>query len=191
MANSDKPSGFTPVKMLDGSAIPVGEFPVDSSNATAIYIGDLVMAEADGNVAPATAGVGTAVIGVVTGIKDSNGVSASHPNGDLSTKYLPALTAGRVSVALGLPTALFRIQASSGTAVNESDRFACADHVAGSGSTTIGRSGHELNSSTVTAGAAQLKIYDKIDEPNNDWGEHVDLLVLINENHWVGAVNGL
>ena len=191
MANRDNPMGFEPVMMLDGSQIPVMDFPVDASNATAIFQGDLVKAEADGNVAPAAANDGDPVLGVVVAVKDSDGNSAGHPNGTLSTKYLPATTAGIVTVALALPNAVFRVQSDSGTNVAETARFASANHAAGAGDTTTARSKHELDSSDIGTGA-QLKIIDKVDEPGNAWGdEHVDLLVVIAESYWYDSTAGV
>ncbi len=187
MPNRDAPMGFIPTIKLDGSVIPSRWFPVDSSNATAIFVGDVVKAEGDGNVVPSAAGQASAVIGVVVAVADTKGNSAGHPNGDLSTKYLPALTAGKVKVALAVADAVFRAQ-SSGT-VAESGRFASVDHVAGVGSTVTARSAHELNSSLSTQ--AQFKIIDKVDDPSNAWGEFVELLVVFGESFWFSSPAGI
>lgn len=179
--------GFTPTVKLDGSQIPTRWFPVDSGNATRIAVGDVVKAMASGNANFAAAGEGVDTIGVVVAIADTNGNSAGHPNGDLSTKYLPATTAGKVKVALFFPDCVFRIQ-TSGT-VAETARFASANHVATECDTTTARSKAELNSSTSTD--AGFKIIDKVDEPGNAWGEFVELLVVPSESYWFMDVAGV
>ncbi len=182
MANRDRPAGFSPVRMLDGSKVPTMDFAIDADEATNVFVGDLITAEADGKCNPAAANDGTAVLGAVVAIYDTNGVPIGHPNSLISSKYKPASTAAIITVALGLAGALFRCQSDSGTDVNESDRFATANHVAGSGSTTTAVSAHELDASDIGTGL-QLRIVDKIDEPDNAWGEaHVDLLVMFNES---------
>lgn len=191
MANADTPRGFEPVRMLDGSKIPTWDFPVDASNVTAIFLGDAVKAEADGFIAPLAANDGDVALGVVVGIKDLDGNSAGHPNGAVSTKHLPGSTAGIISVALALPSALFQIQSDSGTNVNEADRFQTANHLATAGDTVTSQSRHELDASDIGTGA-QLKIIDKVDRPNNDWGEdNVDLLVTFQESFWYDGTAGV
>lgn len=193
MANRDNATGFTPMQKLDGSIIPREEYPVDSGNGTALFVGDPVEIAAAGSVQKvATAGTNpTRVIGVITGIKDTNGNSAGHPNSAVTTKYLPASTAGLVTVALALPDAVFAIQSDSGTTLTSSNRFNCADFVITSGDTTTARSKYELDSSGLGASAAQCLVLDKVDEPGNAWGEHTNLKVIFNESLFNGAVAGI
>ena len=187
MANRDRPNGFKPVRMIDGADVPVMEFPVDADEASTLMVGDLVAAENDGNVYLAVANDGVIVLGAVTAIFDTNGVPAGHPNSLISTKYKPVSTAARVSVALAIRNALFRCQSDTGTDVAETDRFATANHVAGTGDTVTAVSRGELDSSDIGTGI-QLRILDKIDEPGNDWDDaHVDLLVTFNESLFTGA----
>lgn len=182
MANRDNPQGFVPVRMLTGHPVPTMDFAVDADEATNLFVGDLITAEADGKCNPAAANDGGAVLGAVVAIYDSNGIPAGHPSSAISTKYKPASTAAIVTVALGLPGALFRCQSDSGTNVAETERFATANHVAGAGDTTTAVSKHELDADDIGTGL-QLRIVDKVDEPGNDWGdEHVDLLVMFNES---------
>ncbi|MBM4240578.1 MAG: hypothetical protein FJ150_02735 [Euryarchaeota archaeon] len=190
MPNRDNVAGFRPYA-LSPAKIVVRRFPVDSANATAIFLGDLIKAESDGNVAPAAAGDATVVLGACVGIYDSNGVAAGSERSSVSQNYLPASTAGYVDVALALSGQWFVVQASTGTAVNETDRFATADHIAGAGDTTLGKSGHELNSGGLGTATAQCKIIDKLEDPDNAWGEHVDLIVQIIENFFSGTVAGV
>ena len=67
MANRDN-TGFRPAQKLDGSEIPKKVFPIDASNPTAVYIGDVVSVNAAGSVRPAVADDGTSVCGVVIGL---------------------------------------------------------------------------------------------------------------------------
>jgi hypothetical protein len=190
MANRDNPHGFTPAKTWY-SDFPILEFPVDSSNGTAIFIGDAVDAEADGNIAPAAAGTDDSLLGVVRGIFDTNKVPGDHPNSAVASKHLPASTAGIIQVVLAMPAVFFVVQSDSGTNVAETDRFQTADHVAGAGDTTTGISRHELDASDIGTGA-QIKIIDKVAEPGNAWGEaHVDLIVQFAESYWYDATAGL
>ena len=167
MANVDAPNGFRVTKKNE----PLTLYPVDSSNSTAIFKGDLVKLEADGNIAPAEAGAGNVVVGVAVGLQDSNGKAL---------EYLPASTAGYALVADD-PRCLFVVQADSGTSVAASDVGATADHVAGAGSTISGDSAHELDSSDIGTGG-QLQIIGKEEVNGNDWGEHVNLIVRIAEH---------
>jgi len=192
MANRDNPCGFTPVGMFDGSEIPTRLFPATSVGSN-LFVGDLVKAMAAGDVDPSAAGDGDIVVGCVVALYDSNKNPIGHPNSSISTKYIASGSSGYALVALALPGAIFQVQSDTGTTVAETSRFATADHVAGTGNTTTAKSGHELDSSAITTGASeQLKIIDKVDEPNNAWGDaHVDLLVVFSESYWFDSTAGL
>lgn len=171
MANTDNPRGLWAVKQLSGGQIATNQYEVDAT-AGNIFPGDLLTAEADGHVVASTANDGVAVIGVCESCMDSNGSPESyHATG----------SAGSVLV-WDNPDIIFGIQSDTGTAPTIADVFATANHVAGSGSTLAGRSGHELDASDIGTGL-QFKIIGKIDDENNSWAAHVDMLVLINEHH--------
>lgn len=170
MANLDSPRGLWAIRHLSGANVPVRRYAVDASNSTAVYRGDLVKIEADGNVAPAETGAGASVIGVVAGCYDANKKPLT---------YLPATTAGYVDV-WDDPDTIFGIQADGATA--QTDIGATKDHVAGAGSTLTGISAHELDSDGTEQN--QLKIIGKVDTPDNDWGANVDVEVLIVEHHY-------
>lgn len=164
MANVDRPMGAIPVGRL-GSVqnFTLRKYAVDSANATAIFRGDFVKLEDDGNVAPAVAG--DALLGVCMGAVVNRSVAATeHPG------YLPASTAGHVLVLIDKDVILeIQEDGNMGTAVVGSN----GDIVAGAGSTTTGRSAHELDSSDVTANdavaaSAQLRVLAVVDSPDND-----------------------
>lgn len=188
MANKDAPNGFIPVGTLSGSpwSDSVREYPVDASNATAIFPGDAITLETDGNVTPAAAG--GVILGICVGVLPSRTVAATeHPG------YLPATTAGNILVAIG-PDIVYEVQEDSvgGDAGGRAAVGANIDHIAGAGSTTTGRSAHEIDSSTLTAaGSAGFRIIDVVDRPDNDITlSNVRFLVRVHESH-LAATNGI
>lgn len=175
MANVDSPFGFKPVGTLDGSAwdATIEKLPVDSSNATAIFINDMIMREADGNVAPATAG-NTQLLGSMVG-KDVD------PDA-LTTLHLAATTAGSIYVVTG-PNTIYEVQEDSDASnLALTDVGANADLIAGSGSTDTALSGHELDSSSVVGTTAQFRILGLVDRADNEVGANAKWLVVINEH---------
>lgn len=184
MANVDRPNGATPIGTISGAPYNanVRKYPVDASNATAIFRGDFVTLEDDGNCAPAAAG--DSILGVCVGVVVTRATAQTeHPG------YLPATTAGNILVCEG-PDILYEIQedgnmgASGAQAVVGSN----GDIVAGSGSTTTGRSAHELDSSDVTAkdasaASAQLRVVAVVDREDNDGtAANAKWIVRINEH---------
>lgn len=178
-------TGFRPLEMLGGGAIPVMRFAIDSSNGTNVFVGDVVANNAAGSVRPAAADAGVTVVGVVVGLFDSNEIPIDHPNSSTGTKYLASSTAGYADVALALPNAVFVAQGQQTLA--STDIWGSVDHVAGSGDTTMGTSGHELNGTNVNT-EAQCQILGILDEPGNDWGTDTKVKVRFLESVW-GQVN--
>lgn len=182
MPNQDN-TGFWPIDRHPSTELLMD---VDSANGTAVFLGDLVSVKAAGTVGPAAAGDAAIVAGSVVGIYDTNGLPAGHPEAAVSTKYLPASTAGKVLVALAIPGRRFRAQTQTGQTLTSAARMASTDHVAGAGSTTTGMSGHELNGSDLNTGA-QVFIIDLYKDSNNAYGEHADYQVIFNESYWMGV----
>lgn len=179
MANIDAPRGLRPVKHLDGSPYngAVNRYYVPSSDGTAIYIGDAVKsagsADANGVASVAQAAAGDAIRGVVTGVEAVT---------DESLIYRAASTERYVYVA-DAPDLVFEIQEDSdGGALAVTNVGNNADIVVGSGSTTTGLSGMELDSSTAGTGSAQLRILGYVQRENNEVGANAALLVVINEH---------
>ena len=191
MANIDRPNGLRPIRMLDGSAYnaSIMEFPVDASNGTAIFKGDAVILEDDGNVAPATAG--GVILGVCVGVVVNRAVAATeHPG------YLPASTAGTVLVEIGT-NVVFEIQEDSvGGAMVATNVGSNGDFVATAGSTTTGRSAYELDSSDViakdaSAATATLRVLKLSSRTDNEIGTEAKWEVIINEHQFADATAGL
>lgn len=179
--------GFTPIMLIDGSPYngAVRKYPVDSSNATAIFVGDAITLEDDGNVTPAAAG--GIVLGVCTGVVVNRSVAATeHPG------YLPASTAGYIYVAVG-PDVLYEVQEDGvGGALAATNIGNNIDLIAGTGSTTTGRSAHEIDSNTATAaGSAQFRIVDYVHREDNDiTAVNSKWIVRVFESHWT-TTNGI
>src|SRR3990167_5114803 len=136
-------TGFRPAG-VSGNHIVVFRFPVDSSNGTNVFIGDLVANNAAGSVRPAAANAGVTVVGVVVGLFDSDGIAIGSPGAAVTTKYLASSTAGYADVALALPDAIFVAPFGASYTPTSADIFGSVDHVATAGNTTTGRSGHVL-----------------------------------------------
>ena len=167
MANEDKPRGFWPVRHLTGGEIRLSEQVVTTGQT--VFEGDLIKVVAGGTVEEADADDGILVIGV-------------------AAAYVASASAGDTVLAWIDPDIVFGVQADSGTAPAATDVYASANHSAGSGNSTTGISGHELDSSDIGTGA-QLKILGLLDVPGNTWGEHCELEVLISE-HYMRDITG-
>ena len=173
MANVDNPRGFWPVRHLCGGEIRANEYTVTTGST--VYRGDLLKVVDAGTVEASAANDGVIVLGV----------AAEYATDSASSGGVKVLVYDD-------PYIVFGVQADTGTSVAATGVFETANHVAGSGSTTTLISGHEIDSSEISGSSgAQLKVIGKINEPNNDWGEHVDLEVLINEHLYKAAVAGV
>lgn len=183
MANRDNAMGFR-------VAVKFGPpkcflFPVDASSSTAMFVGDAVVNNAAGSVRPAAAGFTSTGVGVVQALYDSNMIPVGDVRSSVSTKYLTGSVAGYALVALAIPGQIFIGQSQTGTSYAAADIFAAANLVAGSGSTTTARSGHELGAT----GGADFLLLGKVDEPENAYGSaNVDFYFTFLGSTW-GQVN--
>lgn len=170
MANVDRLRGFWPIRHLTGGEIRTNTYFVTTS--AAIFKGDAVSAINTGCVSASTANDGYLVCGV-------------------AAEYVPAATSATAYTPIQVyddPNIIFGIQADSGSTPAVTDIFATANHVATTGDTTTGLSKHELDSSDIGTGL-QLRILGKTSDPDNAWGEHVDLEVIFNEHLYRGVVS--
>ena len=111
-----------------------------------------------------------------------NGVSYKDSAGEIQYKnhWLASTTATEiVAYVYDDPDILFRIQGDGSIAA--ADVGETADLVAGTGSTTTGRSAYELDSSDIGTGVG-VKIYKLVNRPNNAYGANAEVEVLINEH---------
>ena len=188
MANKNAPKGARPVNR-DGSAFngSLRKVQVDVSNNVAIFVGDFVVQEADGNFAEAAAGTTNVIAGVCVGVVVDRAVAATeHPG------YLPATTAGELLI-VDADSCYFAIQEDSDTStLDATSRGATANFVTGSGSTVTGNSVSEIDSSELAQDAAdQLKLIEKVNSPDNDYGDNCEWIVKINLSQHGRATAGI
>lgn len=188
MANTDRPSGFIPSEHLNGNPWN-GKFRmyyIASGEGTATFIGDPVefagSADSTGKYATVNqAAANETILGVVIGFSDTPYFSADTTN--LSRAYRPALTAMYCAV-VDDPDVIFEIQEDSDAENIEADDVGSVlDIVVGSGDTTTGLSGVELNSSDggQTSGKT-CKLLGLVDRPDNALGTNAKWRVLIVEH---------
>lgn len=189
MANLDRPSGFKPVKHLNGNPWngKANVYFVPATDATALFIGDLVnlagSASADGmypTVTQAAAG-DTDNVGVVIGFGLQPEIM-SNPDSP-TMKYRAASTA-MYALVVDDPFVIFEIQEDSvGGYIAAASVGLATNVVVGSGSTTTGKSAMELDSSDVsTDTAGQCRILRAVNRPDNALGNYCKWEVLIAEH---------
>ena len=166
MANIDAPFGFVPVRMQGGAPFSGGqsEYTISSTYGTNIFTGDIAIQAADGDI-EVSAATSTNNIGVFNGCfyTDSNGKPQY-------AKYWPASTTSTDAVAFIIddPNVIFEAQ-EDGSALALADRGTNTDLVATAGSTTTGRSGHEIDSDeTGSAATAQFRVVAVSKDPSNN-----------------------
>ena len=182
MANTDRPRGAIPVRYLGGAPYngAANPYSVDSSNGTAIFVGDYMIREDDGNVAPYTGSSGGNLLGVCVAVGTDETLYLDPDN--LSRRYLPASTAGTVLVA-DEPDVVFVVQEDNdGTALTAAEAGTNCDVLATAGNTTTGQSAHEIDRSTTTTSAAQLRLIRLLNRDDNEHGDFAKWEVMINEH---------
>ena len=176
MANVDRPRGARPIGHLDGSPWNgmTREYNVDVGNATAIFPGDFVIREADGNAAAYTGSGGGSLLGVCVAV-------VTDPT-NLERRYLPATTQGTI-VVCDAPDVIFEIQEDDdGTALVAADAGTNCDVLVTAGSTSTGQSAHEIDRSTVVTSIAQLRLLRLVNREDNEHGDSAAWEVFINEH---------
>jgi hypothetical protein len=186
MANVDKAFGMRPLGNLSasGSQKQFG-YEIADNQAGAIYQGDLVTVY-DGYLVQFDPSTHTAAVGVF------NGCNYIDPTTGKPTwkNYYPGsvnITQGKIIAdVLDDPNQLFIIQNDGTSAVANYGKN--ADVVMGTGSTTTGVSGMELDTSTIAKTAAlNVKIVGLWDVPNNAVGANAVVVVKINEHLYGSA----
>lgn len=187
MANANAPRGLIPYRRFTGEpySAPGNIYYVPASVASNIFVGDpltWLTNSADANGIPgvtlATAGSSNNVLGAMVGI--INGGEPNIPLLQSSTVYHPASTAGYILVADD-PDALFEVQENGNMGQGAPGRN--VNLVSGSGSTTTGYSGWQLNSSTLnTTNTLQMKVIRLLEQADNVVGTNAKWLCRINLN---------
>lgn len=199
MANRDAPFGLKPVRYRNGTPYSGActRYWAPSTYATALYVGDPVIHNGDSNdnevigqppgslqeVVIATAGDGNAITGVIVGFDNITRDSLLYG----------AASTDRVVLVCDDPNVVFLIQ-DDGTGTPSADWPGWnANLVAGSGNTTTGLSGWELdaNSDPPDADASnQLLIVRLFPALDNEIGDNAIWEVMINQSTF-GGVNAL
>ena len=186
MANVDKAFGMRPLGNLSasGSQKQYG-YEIADNQAGAIYQGDLVTIY-DGYLVQFNPATHSAAVGVF------NGCNYIDPTTGKPTwkNYYPGsvnITQGKIIAdVLDDPNQLFIIQNDGTSAAANYGKN--ADVVMGTGSTTTGVSGMELDTSTIAKTAAlNVKIVGLWDVPNNAVGANAVVVVKINEHLYGSA----
>ena len=174
MANLDAAMGFNPVGKI-GSGPPQKASEYNITNDV-IFQGDAVQIASDSGVLT-QAGVGTTNVGVFWGCNydDSTGKPV----------FTNQSVASQASVGFVYddPYQVFELQGDSGTVSAQTNVGRTADIVVGSGSTTTGVSGMELDASDIGTGA-NVRILGFSGNPNRSEVGVANILyeVLINEH---------
>ena len=195
MANVSRVNGFRPLKYLNGAPWngAATRYYVDAADGTALFVGDLVKLSGAGtttyggirSVVQATAGA--AVVGAVVGIApDFSNLNAAP--------YRVASTNRYVFVADD-PNLLFEAQEDGDTTpIAMASTGLNADFIVGSGSTSTGQSGMQIDSSTVAATATlPLKLMEPVQRANNELttsGQAYTRWVVKLNNHQLGSSTG-
>lgn len=186
MANADRPNGLKPIRHLSGAPYngQANRYAFLAADGTATFIGDLVKlsgtAHTDGTPAIAQAAAGDAAIGVLVGLEPD-------PT-NLGLRHRTASTL-RYAYVADDPSLIFEIQEDSDTStLAVTEVGLCANVVVGSGSTTTGASGMELDSSDVsTDTAGQLRILRLVPREDNSIGTNAKWEVQIAEHSLNGG----
>lgn len=192
MANVSRPSGLRAVKKVTGGGLQgqVERFYIPSTDATAVYVGDIVKlagsADVNGVATVARFAANTDLpIGVVVGFE------VDPTNLNAPSQYRAASTARYALVSVS-PDVVYEVQATGTTVVADVGLNAGVTFTAGSSSTGI--SGMELDATTkATTATLPLKILGWVQRPDVDIadGTSMKVHVLLNTANLAGGTAGI
>ena len=191
MANIDAAFGLRPIAKVGsapGGTTGTTKYSIADNQGTAIFTGDPVKYKSDGTVEVATAG--DASCGVFMGCFYTD-PTTSKPT--FRNHFPASLSPGdAIAFVADDPDQLFIAQQDSdGSNLVAADLNLNADLVFGTGSTTTGMSGVEIDSSTKnTTAALQVRLIDFYDTPSNDATANNSVLVVKINNHQLGSHTG-
>lgn len=195
MANSDTPFGLRPYRYLNGAPWngQVNIYYHSSGDSTALYKGDVVQVD-DTNGADTTGKYPAVMqhvaaqvdnVGVVVGFGNTPQLAADVTN--LARRYCPAATAMYLAV-VDDPNVIFVAQEDSDTSIMAATScLASFDIIVGTGSTTTGISGMEIDSSSegTTGTLRVMRLADWTDASgSNAIGAHAKWEVMLAEHHY-------
>ena len=199
MANTDRPKGLVPSRMLNGSPYmgALEMYLLPAADGTATFIGDLVKLggsagaagltvngiDCEGMPTIAQSAANDAHVGVVVGflVNQSN----------LEQRHRVA-SQNRIALVAGTDV-MYEIQeVSGGTALTATEVGLNANVVVGAGNATTGMSGMELDNSTeATTAGLDLHIMGLVKRVDNNYGEHAKWLVRINDSQFKAGTTGI
>ena len=191
MANIDAAFGLRPIAKVGsapGGTTGTTKYSIADNQGTAIFTGDPVKYKNDGTVEVATAG--DASCGVFMGCFYTD-PTTSKPT--FRNHFPASLSPGdAIAFVADDPDQLFIAQQDSdGSNLVAADLNLNADLVFGTGSTTTGMSGVEIDSSTKnTTAALQVRLIDFYDVPSNDATANNSVIVVKINNHQLGSHTG-
>lgn len=189
MANSDRPSGFTPVGYLNGAPWngQARLYSIAAAYATALYVGDPVISAggADANGVPtiALAAATGGVRGVIVGLGSEEGLIANPANLDITYRPAAATTKNWYALVVDDPNVVFEVQEhENGTALAATEVGLNTISVLAAGNGFI--SGWEIASTTDATAAVtatlQIKLLGLSRKPGNVFGANAKWLVQFN-----------
>jgi hypothetical protein len=192
MANTAEKFGLRPYRSLNGASWNNAQnrYTISDNNSTAIYQGDLVIAEADGEISRHVAGNSAAIVGVFNGCTYTDPV-AKKP---VFSNYYPGLinVSDIVAYVVDDPETVFLINADQSFA--RTDVFANYSVDGGTGNTKTGISEVQLDvSSADTLNYLALQAIDISQDPANSdqTSVNTNVLVRINNHFYKGGTTGL
>jgi len=175
MANVNNPHGLAWLGIcISGGPAMLEQFEKDASEAAAIYPGDAVNQEADGNIEANSATPGTTLF---------SGVALDHGAALTLTKH-------RVIVS---PDAIFEAQSDDdATGLVAADAGLNANLILGAGNATTLKSGHEIDTSTkATTATLDVKLRKLLAVEGNAYGEFARFEIMFNNHRNAYAVAGV
>jgi hypothetical protein len=181
MANNDAAFGLRLEQTTTGNSKTQRVY-FDADDGTAVFIGDALSLDqtnggsADGVPAMVQAAAGGVVSGVLLGIEATDSATSD-------TKYRLASTAKYgIALVTGIKDMIFEVQEDSdGGALTADDVGKMCDLIVGSGDTTSGRSGMEIDSSSASTSDGQVTLIEPVQRPGNAIGTNCIWRVQINE----------
>ena len=183
MSNLNSPTGFKPIRHLNGSPYngQTGKYAFASGDSVACFPGDMVKltgtADANGIPVIAKAAAGDALLGSLEHVE---------PNPDDVTKVHRIASRVCFGYVADSPDIIFEAQEDSvGGAIAVASVGLATDIVAGSGSSVTGVSNSEIDSSDVaTDTGGQVRILRIVERPGNAVGVNAKWEVMINEHQY-------
>ena len=191
MANIDQAYGLRPIAKVGsapGGTTGTTKYAIADNQSTAIFTGDPVKYKNDGTIEVATAS--DALLGVFMGCFYTDPTTGKPTYKD----HFPASLSPGDAIAFVAddPDQMFVVQQDSvGSNLVAADLNLNANLIFGTGSTTTGVSGVEIDSSTGAATAThQVRLIDFYDIPSNDATANNSELVIKINNHSLNGGTG-